>query len=64
MACITILLHWERRFTNTPTFRSVSFSLVIPIRSGVTGGALLIGAGVVYGIVIDLVSTKFYPGQN
>jgi hypothetical protein len=39
-------------------------SLLIAIPSGITGGALLMGAGVVYGIVIDLVATKFSPGLN
>lgn len=39
-------------------------SLLIAIPSGVTGGALLISAGVVYGIVIDLMATKFSPGLN
>jgi hypothetical protein len=39
-------------------------SLLIAIPSGITGGALLMGAGVVYGIIIDLVATKFSPGLN
>ena len=39
-------------------------SLLIAIPSGITGGALLMGAGVVYGIIVDLVATKFFPGQN
>lgn len=39
-------------------------SLLIAIPSGITGGALLVGAGVVYGIFIDLVATKFSPGLN
>jgi len=39
-------------------------SILIAIPSGITGGALLMGACVVYGIIIDLVSTKFFPGQN
>lgn len=39
-------------------------SLLIAIPSGVIGGALLMSGGVVYGIVIDLVATKFSPGLN
>ncbi len=39
-------------------------SLLITIPSGITGGALLMGAGVVYGMVTDLVATKFSPGLN
>ena len=39
-------------------------SLLIAIPSGITGGALLMGAGVVYGVIIDLVATKFSPGLN
>ena len=39
-------------------------SLLIAIPSGVTGGTLLMGAGVVYGIVTDLVATKFSPDLN
>ena len=39
-------------------------SLLIAIPSGITGGALLMGAGVVYGMVTDLVATKFSPGLN
>ena len=39
-------------------------SLLIAIPSGITGGALLMGAGVVYGTVTDLVATKFSPGLN
>jgi hypothetical protein len=39
-------------------------SLIIAIPSGITGGALLMGAGVVYGIIIDLVATKFSPDLN
>jgi hypothetical protein len=39
-------------------------SLLIVIPSGITGGALLMGAGVVYGIIIDLVATEFFPGQD
>ena len=39
-------------------------SLLIAIPSGITGGALLMGAGVVYGIFIDLVATKFSPDKN
>jgi hypothetical protein len=39
-------------------------SLLIAIPSGITGGALLMGAGVVYGLVIDLVATKFSPSLN
>jgi hypothetical protein len=39
-------------------------SLIIAIPSGITGGALLMGAGVVYGIVTDIVATKFSPDRN
>jgi hypothetical protein len=39
-------------------------SLLIAIPSGIIGGALLMGAGVVYGIVTDLVATKFSPDLN
>ena len=39
-------------------------SLLIAIPSGITGGTLLMGAGVVYGIVTDLVATKFSPDLN
>ena len=33
-------------------------SVVIAIPSGTTGGAILIGAGIVYGVIIDLVATR------
>ena len=39
-------------------------SLLIAIPSGITGGALLMGAGVVYGIITDLVATKFSSDLN
>ena len=39
-------------------------SLLIAIPSGITGGALLMGAGVVYGIIIDIVATRFSPDLN
>ena len=39
-------------------------SLLIAIPSGITGGALLMGAGVDYGMVTDLVATKFSTGLN
>jgi hypothetical protein len=34
-------------------------SLLIAIPSGIVGGALLMGAGIIYGIIIDVVATKF-----
>lgn len=34
-------------------------SLEIAIPSGIAGGALLLGAGIVYGILIDMIATKF-----
>ena len=39
-------------------------SLLIAIPSGITGGALLMGTGVVYGIIIDIVATRFSPDLN
>ena len=39
-------------------------SLLIAIPSGITGGAFLMGAGVVYGIIIDIVATRFSPDLN
>jgi hypothetical protein len=39
-------------------------SLIVAIPSGIIGGAFLMGAGVVYGIVTDLVATKFSTGLN
>lgn len=36
-----------------------AISLLIAIPSGIVGGALLIGAGIISGIVIDIVATKF-----
>jgi len=37
----------------------LAISLVIAIPSGVYGGALLLVAGLFYGVVIDLAATKF-----
>lgn len=39
-------------------------SMLIAIPSGIVGGALLMGSGVVYGIIIDLVATKFSRDLN
>lgn len=39
-------------------------SLLIAIPSDIIGGALLMGAGVVYGIAIDLGATKLSPELN
>jgi len=39
-------------------------SLLIAIPSGITGGALLMVEGVVYGIITDIVATKFSPDLN
>jgi hypothetical protein len=39
-------------------------SLLIAIPSGIIGGALLMGAGIVYGMIIDLVATKFSRDMN
>lgn len=36
-----------------------SVSLLIAIPSGVVGGALLMGAGIIYGIAIDVLATRF-----
>ena len=60
---------WNRIWTqNSPLIRGAIIgavvSLLIAIPSGITGGALLMVEGVVYGIITDIVATKFSPDLN